>query len=116
MRILIIDDEKEICFLLKRTFEKNGDHVDTAHTIKEGKDLAAKPYEAVILDINLPDGNGIDAIPELKEHQQNARFVMISAYNLPNEIRRAKDLGADAFIGKPFSMPEISALVYNQWY
>ncbi len=84
-----------------------------AHTIKEGKNLADKTYETVILDINLPDGNGIDALPELKKRQKNARFVMISAYNLPNEIRRAKDMGIDAFIGKPFSMPEISALVYN---
>lgn len=111
MRVLIIDDEKEICYLVKRTLEKHGDEVNTAHTVEDGRKLTEEPYDVVLLDIQLPDGNGIDMVPDIKSAQTDAKIIVISAYNLPGEVKKARKMGVDAFIGKPFSMPEISELI-----
>lgn len=100
-RVLLIDDETEICFLLSNVIKRAGGECDMAHSLAEGRArLSAADYSAVFLDIHLPDGLGYDLIPEIRSHQPGARVIAISAVD--NERLNATARGADLFIPKPF--------------
>lgn len=106
MTILLIDDETEICFLLKNMLRRVGIECDMAHSMEEGRrQLGEGSYKAVFLDIHLPDGLGYQLIPEIRESQPNAQVIAISAVD--NEQKNAKDRGADLFIAKPFDKGSI---------
>lgn len=103
-RILIIDDETDICLLLSGLLRRLGYQPTCAHFIEEGRQcLSSQQFDAIFLDLNLPDGLGFDLLPIIKEDQANAKIIMISAFDGQAERRRATDQGANYFIGKPFT-------------
>lgn len=103
-RILIIDDEEDICFLLCNILQKKNMEVFLAHTLQDGlyKLSLNKPY-LLFLDINLPDGSGLNAITAIKEQYPLIKIIIISAYDGLKERSQAEATGIDVFIGKPFS-------------
>ena len=104
-RALIIDDEKDICFLLSNILKQKNIQTTVASSLAEGEKVlqTSSPYYFVFLDNHLPDGFGIDKIKKWKEKFPSAHFIMITAHD-SNEERKKADLdGADFFIGKPFS-------------
>lgn len=106
MNVLLIDDETEICFLLKNMLHRVGITCDVAHSMAEGREqLASGRYRVVFLDIHLPDGLGYQLIPEIREAQPETQVIAISAVD--NERKNAKDRGADLFIAKPFDKGSI---------
>lgn len=106
MDVLLIDDETEICFLLKNLLRREGFRCDMAHSMAEGRaQLGAGSYDAVFLDIHLPDGLGYQMIPEIRHKQPGAQVIAISAVD--NEQEHARDNGADLFIPKPFDKSSI---------
>lgn len=106
MNVLLIDDETEICFLLKTMLRREGIDCDMAHTMEQGRDrLETGRYAAVFLDIHLPDGLGYELIPEIREALPEVQVIAISAVD--NEQKNAKDRGADLFIAKPFDRGSI---------
>jgi DNA-binding response OmpR family regulator len=103
-RVLIIDDESDICLLLSGLLRKLGYIPTCAQYIEEGRQcLSSQQYDAIFLDLNLPDGLGFDLLPIIREEQKNARVIMISAFDGQAERRRAQEQGADFFVGKPFT-------------
>lgn len=103
-RVLIVDDEADICLLLSGLLRRLGYQPTCAHFIEEGRQcLNAQQFDAVFLDLNLPDGLGFDLLPAIKEDQKKAKIIMISAFDGQAERRRATEQGADYFIGKPFT-------------
>ena len=103
-RVLIVDDETDICLLLSGLLRRLGYQPTCAHFIEEGRQcLNTQQFSAVFLDLNLPDGLGFDLLPVIKEDQVAARVIMISAFDGQAERRRATEQGADYFIGKPFT-------------
>ena len=103
-RVLIVDDETDICLLLSGLLRRLGYQPTCAHFIEEGRQcLHSQQFSAVFLDLNLPDGLGFDLLPIIKEDQVSARVIMISAFDGQAERRRATEQGADYFIGKPFT-------------
>jgi DNA-binding response OmpR family regulator len=103
-RILIIDDETDICLLLSGLLRRLGYQPTCAHSIGEGrKCLNSQQFDAVFLDLNLPDGLGFDLLPMIRGAQTNIKIIMISAFDGQTERKRATDQGADYFIGKPFT-------------
>ena len=68
-------------------------------------------FSIVFLDINLPDGNGLDIIQTLKEQNPASNIVVMSAYNTTEYNDKAIDLGANTFIGKPFDSTTIKKLI-----
>lgn len=103
-RVLIIDDESDICLLLSGLLRKLGYIPTCAQYIEEGRQcLQSQQYDAIFLDLNLPDGLGFDLLPIIRKDQKNARVIMISAFDGQAERRRAIDQGADFFVGKPFT-------------
>ncbi|NEU69311.1 response regulator [Spirosoma agri] len=103
-RILIIDDEADICLLLSGLLRKLGYIPTCAHFIEEGRQcLNTQKFDAIFLDLNLPDGIGFDLLPFIKEDQAQAKIIMISAFDGQAERKRATEQGADYFVGKPFT-------------
>jgi two-component system OmpR family response regulator len=103
-RVLIIDDEADICLLLSGLLRRLGYQPTCAHFIEEGRQcLSSQQFDAIFLDLNLPDGLGFDLLAAIKEMQADAKIIMISAFDGQAERRRATDQGANYFIGKPFT-------------
>lgn len=105
-KVLIIDDEEDICFLLKNILRKKNLEVFQASTLKEGFSKLAELHPFLLfLDINLPDGSGIDALEEIKKNYPLLKIIMISAYT--QRHNDAKEEGVELFINKPFNKESI---------
>ena len=103
-RILIVDDEADICLLLSGLLRRLGYQPTCAHFVEEGRQcLESNNFDAVFLDLNLPDGLGFDLLSTIKTDQHAAKVIMISAFDGQAERRKATEQGADYFIGKPFT-------------
>ena len=108
-RVLVVDDEPQILRALRATLRGAGYDVETADTA-EGALVAAaaRPPEAVILDLVLPDGDGTDVARELRTWSE-APIVVLSAVGDERQKIAALDAGADDYVTKPFSVDELLA-------
>jgi two-component system, OmpR family, KDP operon response regulator KdpE len=108
-RILVVDDEKQILRALQTSLRGAGYEVDTADTAETALAAAAmRPPEAVILDLVLPDGTGIDVARELREWS-SAPIIVLSAVGEEREKIAALDAGADDYVTKPVGIDELLA-------
>ncbi|MBN2829356.1 MAG: sigma-54-dependent Fis family transcriptional regulator [Candidatus Cloacimonetes bacterium] len=106
MKVLIIDDERNICRMLKEIAEEEGYLAETAITAKDGRDLmdAFNP-DMLFLDVKLPDKSGLDLLEELRKSGFTLPVVMISGHgNIPTAVKALKS-GAVDFLEKPLSLP-----------
>lgn len=107
-RVLIVDDEADICLLLSSLLRRLGYHTTCAHFLEEGRRcLRNQEFDAVFLDLNLPDGLGFDLLPTIKLAGNCTKVIMISAFDGIAERKRASEQGADYFIGKPFTRKSV---------
>lgn len=105
---LIVDDEEDICFLLSAYLRRFYMRVECAKTLAEGLALAEKLQpELLVLDNNLPDGIGIQLIPDFKKMCK--KILVISAMN--NLGEQAIQSGADHFLAKPVSFQDIDDFI-----
>lgn len=110
--ILIIDDEIEILGLLSRFLKRRGFVVHTADNLKKGKaQFEITQPEFVFLDVNLPDGNGLRLLSDLKNITLSVKVIMMSAINDDEIKTKASALGAMAFLNKPFTFEAINQLI-----
>jgi DNA-binding response OmpR family regulator len=108
MRILIVEDEKSLSSEIKHFLEKEEYNCDLAYTGTEASELiAVNPYDFILLDIGLPDYNGLDLIKEAKEYNSEAYFIVITARGELEDKIKGFDLGADDYLPKPFSLLEL---------
>jgi two-component system, OmpR family, KDP operon response regulator KdpE len=108
-RVLVVDDEPQILRALKAMLRGAGYTVDSAATAEEALTAAAaRPPEAVILDLVLPDGSGTDVCRELRSWS-DAPVIVLSAVGDEKEKIAALDAGADDYVTKPFSVDELLA-------
>jgi len=110
MRILIIEDEPRMLDLLRRGLEERDCTVMTAMDGETGLQIAAV-FEAdvIVLDIGLPRCDGYQVMRTLRERAGNARVLMLTARDRGDDIIRGLELGADDYLTKPFSFPELVA-------
>lgn len=109
--ILVIDDEPQIQKLLKIVLENSGYRVEQALSGLEGISLAASVQPGLILlDIGLPDRNGIEILTELKQWFANP-IIMLSVVNSEMHIVKALDIGAEDYVTKPFRTGELLARI-----
>lgn len=115
-RVLIVDDEADICLLLSGLLMRMGYQPTCANFLEEGRQrLAQQTYDAVFLDLSLPDGVGFELLSHIRTMTGNTKVIMISAFDGLAERKRASQEGADYFIGKPFNRKTIEqALQYIQ--
>ena len=111
--ILIVDDEEDLCWLLTNTLQSKGYNVSAAHSlIKAIACLKKKVPHLVLLDLKLPDGKGMDLLPEIKAAAPQAIVVIISAYGSEEKRAEAKSQeGVHGFIDKPFNERKILEII-----
>ena len=109
LKALIIDDEEDICFLLKNMLKSLDFEATSAGTLKDGFEaLKSASFNVIFLDINLPDGSGLEAIEKIKKTiSDNIKIIMISAFDGFSERKIAEQKGANYFIGKPLTKDKI---------
>jgi two-component system KDP operon response regulator KdpE len=108
-RVLVVDDEPQILRALQTTLRGAGYEVDTAATATEAlARAAAHPPEAVILDLMLPDGSGVEVCRELRGWSR-APVLVLSAIGEETQKVAALDAGADDYVTKPFGVDELLA-------
>src|SRR6478752_10621560 len=108
-RVLVVDDEPQIVRGLRVVLRNAGFRVDSAGTKEEALDaLSHRPPDAVLLDLVLPDGSGVDVCKQVREWSQ-VPIVVVSAVGDEREKVRALDAGADDYVTKPFGTDELLA-------
>src|SRR4051812_14538975 len=99
MRALVVDDDPTMAELLVTLLKEEGFDVDVAETAESGRaDALAAEYDAVVLDMNLPDGNGISIIQALRREGRATPILMITANTNRSNTIVALDAGADDYL------------------
>ena len=112
MRILVIEDEHRIANSIKKGLEQERYAVDVAYTGTDGFDLAStEDYDGIILDILLPEMNGIEICKELRKNKIHIPILMLTAKGQTEDKVEGLDAGADDYMTKPFSFDELLARV-----
>jgi two-component system copper resistance phosphate regulon response regulator CusR len=112
MRLLVIEDEAKLASYLKKGLEENGFSVDVAGDGEEGLHLAREiDYELIILDVMLPGRDGWSIIQELRRSGKKTLALFLTARDSLDDRVKGLDLGADAYLVKPFAFPELMAQI-----
>ncbi|MDY0199614.1 MAG: response regulator transcription factor [Bacteroidales bacterium] len=112
MKILIIEDEKELRETLVESLEKELYVVETAATFDSADEkISMYDYDCILLDIMLPDGNGLNLLTKLKELGKSENVIIISAKNSLDDKVGGLALGADDYLTKPFHIAELNARI-----
>lgn len=110
MKILVIEDERKVGRFVERALSEQAYTVRVVETCAEARDaLADSPYDAVVLDLGLPDGDGLDLLREWRAAGFNEPVLILSARDAVEDRIRGLNLGADDYLPKPFSVDELVA-------
>ena len=112
MKLLIIEDDASLREIMQRALLAEGYVVETAPTFLDACDrIAGYSYDCILLDIMLPDGNGLKLLEHIKGSGKEERVIIISARDSLDDKITGLDLGADDYLAKPFYMAELSARI-----
>ncbi len=112
MKILIVEDNRRLCSILKRGFTDEGYVVDTAYDGEEGEYLALDgSYDIIILDILLPRKDGIEVCQAVRSNRVNTPILLLTAKDDVESKVRGLDSGADDYVVKPFAFSELVARI-----
>lgn len=110
MRVLIVEDERKISAYVKRGLEEQGYAVDAVYTGRDALDWAeAAPYDLIILDILLPELDGLSVCRELRRSGARMPILMLTARDAVDDRVAGLDAGADDYLVKPFALKELLA-------
>ncbi|TMB32231.1 MAG: response regulator [Deltaproteobacteria bacterium] len=112
-RVLVVDDDQDVLSLIRRILEASGCAVTC---VPDPKDLLRHPpgdrYDLVLLDVRMPDVNGLEACYLLRQHYgEDLRICMMTAAHDPETVKRAAEMGADGWLTKPIHRVNLLALV-----
>lgn len=112
MKILLVEDNSELANNIVTYLKEEGNVCEWVATYRDAIDkIVAFGYEMLILDIMLPDGNGLDVIRELKKQNSDASILIISAKNSLDDKIHGLNMGADDYLTKPFHLSELHARI-----
>jgi DNA-binding response OmpR family regulator len=112
VKILIVEDEKELCKSMVAYLKAENYHCVVANNFKEAMDkVDSFDYDCILLDISLPDGNGLQILKELKANHKTDGVIIISALDSMDDRITGLNLGADDYLPKPFHLPELAARI-----
>jgi DNA-binding response OmpR family regulator len=110
MRLLVVEDDVRLCDVLRRGLGEQGHVVDVAHDGEEGQTWAqGAPYDAVILDVNLPKIDGLNVVRALRKCDVRTPVLMLTSRDTPDDVIAGLDAGADDYLRKPFVFGELEA-------
>lgn len=108
MNVLIVEDEKSLAREIAEFLKSEKFLCDIANTGTEASEkIAVNLYDFVLLDLGLPDYNGLDLLKEAKELNSEASFIILTARGAVEDKVRGLDLGADDYLAKPFALIEL---------
>ena len=114
-RILVIDDDENIRKVLATILEDEGYIVETAETAKKGIEKSEKTfYNLALIDIRLPDMEGIDLLLKLRSTKPKMRKIIVTGYPTLQNAVAAVNKGADAYVMKPFEVDKILQTIREQ--
>lgn len=108
-RILVVDDEDDLCEILQFNLELEGYHIDVAHSAEEALTLQLADYDLLLLDVMMGDISGfrMAQIMRSKEETKRVPIIFLTARDGENDLEIGFNLGADDYIAKPFSIREV---------
>ena len=108
-RILVVDDEEDLCEILKFNLEMEGYQVDTANSAEEALKLDLPSYNLLLLDVMMGEISGFKMASMMKKNKDTAGIpiIFITAKDTENDTITGFNLGADDYISKPFSLREV---------
>jgi DNA-binding response OmpR family regulator len=116
-RLLVVEDEPVVRKALRKYFSAQGFDVDCARELEEAQALiVTSSYAIVIADLRLSWSyavEGLEILRFVRHHSRGTRVIILTAYAAPEIQRRARALGADAFLQKPIPLPDIAAAVHR---
>ena len=113
MKILVVDDEQDICEILQYNLETEGFEVKTANSAEEALELPLQEYSLVLLDVMMGEMSGFQMARRMKENPATAQIpiIFITALEGEDNLVKGLNIGADDYIAKPLSMKEVKARV-----
>jgi len=112
MRILVVEDEAGVAGFLEQGLKETGYTVDLARNGADGLEYAlAYEYDAIVLDIMLPQMNGLDMLKEIRTRRVQSPVLLLTARDGLDDRVRGLDVGADDYLVKPFAFPELLARI-----
>ena len=114
MRLLVVEDEIDLCNAIAEGLEIDGYAVDTCNDGETALELILiENYDLVILDLNLPNIDGIDILKEIKKQNKDVKTLILSARGSVSDKVLGLDLGANDYLAKPFDFEELEARIRN---
>jgi two-component system, OmpR family, response regulator len=112
MKLLVVDDDRMFAELVRRGLKEEGHTVDVANDAMQGRMAALMhDYDGIVLDVMLPDGNGLDIARELRSRGRSTPILMLTGNDTTDDVVRGLDSGADDYLTKPFEMNVLKARV-----
>jgi DNA-binding response OmpR family regulator len=112
MKILVIEDEKELSQSILRYLEEENYGCEVVFDFFSAREkIASNYYDCILLDITLPGGNGLGLLKELKKKNKSDGVIIISAKNSLDDKVEGLELGADDYLSKPFHLAELGARI-----
>lgn len=112
-RILVVDDEEDLCEILQFNLENEGYKVDVANSAEEALTLHLQQYDLLLLDVMMGEISGFKLANQLKKDESTAAIpiIFLTARDTENDMLTGFNIGADDYISKPFSIKEVNARV-----
>ncbi len=112
MKLLVIEDEIELISSIIAYFKSDGNVIEDAKSYSEAEEkIHLYEYDCILLDLNLPDGNGFALIPQIKKVNIATGIIIISAREALDDRIKGLELGADDYVLKPFHLSELNARI-----
>ena len=112
MRLLIVEDEKMLCDTIAKSLRQSGYEVDTCYNGREAKEiLEVEHYDLVVLDLNLPEMDGMEVLRSLRVADEETGVLILSARSQIADKVEGLDAGANDYLAKPFHLDELEARV-----
>src|SRR5215470_11646724 len=112
VRLLVIEDEPRIAEILKSGLRQAGFIVDAVHLCADAREaLALTSYDAAILDLGLPDGDGLDLLAQVRAAHNRVPILILTARDAVEDRVSGLDTGADDYLIKPFATSELVARI-----
>jgi len=110
MRILVVEDDALLSQTMRRSLSEANHHVDVASNLAQAEHFwRVQEFDAVLLDLSLPDGSGLKALREARARGDRTPVLILTARNRTEERIAGLDAGADDYLGKPFDLAEVEA-------
>ncbi len=112
-KILVVDDEEDLCEILKFNLETEGYEVDTAHSAEEALKMQLTGYRLLLMDVMMDEISGFKMASMLRKEEKTAHIpiIFLTAKDTENDMLTGFNLGADDYISKPFSIRQVIARV-----